>query len=73
MTKFALAALMLGLFLTGTAAQAATGACAADLQQLCPNQKGHALKQCRNQNHARFSTACKQSLAASNMKLKSLK
>lgn len=72
MTKSAIAGLMLGLFLTGTAAQAA-GACQADLQHLCPNQKGHALKQCRNNNHAKFSTACKQSLAAANMKLKNLK
>jgi hypothetical protein len=73
MTKLAIAALLLGLFLTGTAAQAATGACAADLQRLCPNQAGHALKQCRNAHHGKFSAACTQSLAASHTKLKDQK
>ena len=74
MTKFAIAGLMLGLLLTGTAAQAATaGACAFDMQRLCPHLTGHAAKQCRNNKHNRFSIACKQSLAASNQKLKDLK
>ncbi len=73
MTKLATAGLMAALLLTGTAAQAAPGACAADLQRLCPNQSGHTLKQCRNANHNNFSNACKQSLAASHMKLKDLK
>ena len=73
MTKFAAAGLMACLLLSGTAAQAAGGACAADMQRLCPNQAGHALKQCRNANHASFSNACQQSLAAAHMKLKDLK
>ncbi len=73
MTNLAAAGLMACLLLTGTAAHAANGACAADLQRLCPNQSGHTLKQCRNTNHANFSNACKQSLAASNQKLKDLK
>jgi hypothetical protein len=73
MTKFAAAGLMACLLLAGTAAQAAGGACQADLQRLCPNQTGHALKHCRNANHASFSSACHQSLAASHQKLKDLK
>ena len=73
MTKFAAAGLMACLLLSGTAAQAAGGACAADLQRLCPNQAGHALKHCRNVNHAHFSNACRQSLAASHQKLNDLK
>jgi hypothetical protein len=73
MTKLAAVGLMACLLLTGTAAQAAGGACAADLQRLCPNQAGHALKHCRNINHGNFSNACRQSLAASNKKVKDLK
>ena len=73
MTKFAAAGLMACLLLTGTAAQAAGGACQADLQRLCPNQSGHALKHCRNINHSNFSNACQQSLAASHKKVKDLK
>jgi hypothetical protein len=74
MTKFTMAALMLGLLLTGARAQAATaGACAIDMQRLCPKLTGHAAKQCRNNNHNRFSVGCKQSLASANMKVKDLK
>ena len=73
MTKFAAAGLMACLLLADTAAQAAGGACAADLQRLCPNQAGHALKHCRNANHNQFSAACQQSLAASHAKIKDLK
>ncbi len=73
MTNLATAGLMAALLLSATTAHAATGACAADLQRLCPNQSGHTLKQCRNANHANFSNTCKQSLAASNQKLKDLK
>ena len=74
MTKFAMTALMLGLFLTGTAAQAATaGACAFDMQRLCPHLTGHTAKQCRINKHNRFSIACKQSLASASMTVKDLK
>lgn len=74
MTKFTIAGLMLGLFLTGTMAQAATaGACAFDMQRLCPHLTGHAAKQCRNNKHNRFSIACKQSLASGNMSVRDLK
>ncbi len=73
MIKFATAGLLAALLLTGTAAQAAPGACAADLQRLCANQSGHALKQCRNANHNNFSAGCKQSLAAAHQTLKDLK
>jgi hypothetical protein len=74
MTKFTMTGLMLGLFLTGTAVQAATaGACAYDMQRLCPHLTGHAATQCRNNKHNRFSIACKQSLASANMSVKDLK
>ena len=74
MTKFTIAGLMLGLFLIGTVAQAATaGACAFDMQRLCPHLTGHAAKQCRNNKHNRFSIACKQSLASGNMSVRDLK
>ena len=73
MTKLAAAGLMACLLLSGTAAQAAGGACQADLERLCPNQAGHTLKHCRNANHRNFSNACKQSLEASHTKLKDLK
>ena len=74
MTKFTIAGLMLGLLLIGTVAQAATaGACAFDMQRLCPHLTGHAAKQCRNNKHNRFSIACKQSLASGNMSVRDLK
>ncbi len=74
MTHFAMAGLMLGLLLTGSAAEAATAAaCANDMQRLCPHLTGHAAKQCRDHKHNRFSIGCKQSLASANMSVKDLK
>jgi hypothetical protein len=78
MTKLAAAGLAIGLvFMAATApgasAAAIGGVCAAELQSLCPNTTGHALKQCRNAHRASFSPACKQSLAASHLKVKDIK
>ena len=78
MTKLATAGLAIGLMVMGATAPtafAATvgGTCAVELQQLCPNAAGHALKQCKNTHRASFSAACKQSLAASGAKVKDIK
>ncbi len=78
MTKLAAAGLAIGLLVMGAAAPAARaatvgGTCAVELQQLCPNTAGHALKQCKNAHRASFSPACKQSLAAAGMKVKDIK
>ncbi|MEA2754616.1 MAG: hypothetical protein QOJ54_905 [Aliidongia sp.] len=78
MIKFAAAGLAIGLMFTSATSSdafAATGGqtCFVELQRLCPNQTGSALKQCRNANRANFSAACKQSLAAANMTLKDVK
>jgi hypothetical protein len=78
MTKFAAAGLAIGLMAMGVTAPGALaasvgGTCAAELQQLCPNTAGHALKQCRNAHRASFSPSCKQSLAASGAKVKDIK
>lgn len=75
MKKLIAASLAVGLFLGSQASFAAApgGACAADLQRLCPNLAGGKLKHCRNTNRTNFSPACHQSLAASQMKLKDLK
>jgi hypothetical protein len=78
MTKLAAAGLAIGLLVAGATAPGALaasvgGTCAVELQQLCPNTVGHALKQCRNAHRASFSPSCKQSLAASGAKVKDIK
>jgi len=78
MTRFATAGLAIGLMVMGATAPGALaatvdGTCAVELQQLCPNTAGHTLKQCRNANRASFSPSCKQSLAASGLKVKDIK
>ena len=78
MTKLAAAGLANGLMVFGATAPGALaatvgGTCAVELQNLCPNVAGHALKQCRNAHRASFSPACKQSLAASNLRVKDIK
>jgi hypothetical protein len=78
MTKFAAAGLAIGLVLMSAAAPGASaaavgGICAAELQKLCPNAVGHALKQCRSAHRTSFSPACMQSLAASHLTVKDIK
>jgi hypothetical protein len=72
------AGLTAGLLLIGMAAPPAFAAtvgesCAVELQQLCGNQTGSALKQCRTANRGNFSASCQRALAATGTKLKDVK
>ena len=75
MIRVATLGLAIGLIAAAPGAYAATvgETCAVELQQLCGNQTGHALHQCRATNRSHFSVACAQALAASGMKLKDVK
>ena len=70
--------LALGLLALGIGAPSAFATpvgqtCAVELRQMCGNQTGHALHQCRAAHRGNFSAACTQALAASGKKLKDVK
>jgi hypothetical protein len=72
------AGLALGLLALGMGAPSAFATpvgqtCAAELRQMCGNQTGHALHQCRAAHRGNFSAACTQALAVSGKKLKDVK
>jgi hypothetical protein len=69
----ALGLLALGMGAPGAFATPVGQTCAVELRQMCGNQTGHALHQCRAANRGNFSAACTQALAASGKKLKDVK
>jgi hypothetical protein len=73
LTGLALVLSLTAAYSTGAVAAGIPPVCHADLQQLCPNLSGVALKQCRNSNRQNFSLACKEALANTGMRLKDLK